>query len=121
MSYLAFSENYVMVACTADLLPFTNICGAGRSKIRMEDEMKKETQGIHTCVITVTVFPVQCNKNLLFLNSKTVYLALIGHDNVGTHRLQFLWLICVQIIWMSRGFRSVFIRDVDCRRCCHIM
>jgi len=93
-----------MVACTADLLPFMNICCAGRSKIIMEDEMKKETEGICTCVITVTLFPVQCNKSLLFLNSKTVYLALVGHDNIGTHRLQYLWLICVQIIWLSSGF-----------------
>jgi len=72
--------------------------------IIMEDKMKKEAQGICTCVITVTVFPVQCNKSLLFLNSKTVYLAFVGHDNIGAHRLQYLWLIYVQIIWMSSRF-----------------
>jgi len=99
MNYLAFSENWVMVAFTADVLPFMNICGAGRSKIIMEDKMKKESQGICTCVITV-----QCNKSLLFLNSRTVYRAVIGHDNIGTHRLQYLSLIYVQIIWMSSGF-----------------
>jgi hypothetical protein len=88
-----------MVACTVDLLPFMNICGAGRSKIIMEDKMKKESQGICTCVITV-----QCNKSLLFLKSKTVYLAIIGNDNIDTHRLQYLWLIYVQIIWMNSGF-----------------
>jgi len=55
-----------MVACTADLLPFMNICGAGRSKIIMEDKMKKEAQGICTCVITVTLFPVQYKKASYF-------------------------------------------------------